>query len=308
MQRFNNILVLFDRATGSREALDRAAEMAARDGARLRLLVCLTEFDRADTRGKLQEIVIRGLHAHFHTLLEPLRERGIAACVEVVVGRPFVQAIRMALRHNHDLLVKTAEHAGHHGFPFGSTDLHLLRKCPRPVWLFRKRPVPAAGAVLAALSPAAPGSEGEALNRKILALAAAMASQHRWALHVAQAWVPPDPVLLRGLGWKGDLEKGTLRQELDRQREQTAARFDAVLDRMAGQELEVRRHFVDGIAAEVLVRLIDAHAIELLVMATVTRAGVPGLLIGETAEDVLRRIDCSVLAVKPDGFVSPVAA
>ena len=41
-------------------------------------------------------------------------------------------------------------------------------------------------------------------------------------------------------------------------------------------------------------------------MGTVARTGIPGLLIGNTAETILQRVDCSVLAVKPDGFVSPV--
>jgi hypothetical protein len=36
------------------------------------------------------------------------------------------------------------------------------------------------------------------------------------------------------------------------------------------------------------------------------QAGVPGLIIGNTAEDVLREMQTAVLAVKPSGFVSPV--
>jgi len=31
-----------------------------------------------------------------------------------------------------------------------------------------------------------------------------------------------------------------------------------------------------------------------------------GHLIGNTAEKILHQVDCSVLTVKPDGFVSPV--
>jgi len=41
-------------------------------------------------------------------------------------------------------------------------------------------------------------------------------------------------------------------------------------------------------------------------MGTVARTGMPGLLIGNTAEGVLNEIDYSVLAVKPPGFVTPV--
>jgi len=41
-------------------------------------------------------------------------------------------------------------------------------------------------------------------------------------------------------------------------------------------------------------------------MGTVNRAGIAGLLIGNTAEKVLRQVDCSTLAVKPEGFITPV--
>ncbi len=47
-----------------------------------------------------------------------------------------------------------------------------------------------------------------------------------------------------------------------------------------------------------------AH-VDLIVMGTVARTGIPGLLIGSTAASILQRVNCSVLAVKPDGFASP---
>jgi universal stress protein E len=42
------------------------------------------------------------------------------------------------------------------------------------------------------------------------------------------------------------------------------------------------------------------------VMGTLGRAGIGGILIGNTAETILNRIDCSVMAIKPRGFVTPV--
>jgi len=53
-------------------------------------------------------------------------------------------------------------------------------------------------------------------------------------------------------------------------------------------------------------KLAQTKGIELIVMGTVCRTGVAGLIIGNTAENVLRQVDCSVLTVKPEGFVSPV--
>ena len=46
--------------------------------------------------------------------------------------------------------------------------------------------------------------------------------------------------------------------------------------------------------------------VELIVMGTVSRTGVAGFLIGNTAEKILGQVDCSVLTVKPDGFITPV--
>ena len=45
---------------------------------------------------------------------------------------------------------------------------------------------------------------------------------------------------------------------------------------------------------------------DLVVMGTVARTGIAGLFIGNTAEAILDQLACSVLAVKPSGFVTPV--
>jgi nucleotide-binding universal stress UspA family protein len=41
-------------------------------------------------------------------------------------------------------------------------------------------------------------------------------------------------------------------------------------------------------------------------MGTVARTGVMGLIMGNTAERVLQKLRCSVLALKPAGFQCPV--
>jgi nucleotide-binding universal stress UspA family protein len=43
-------------------------------------------------------------------------------------------------------------------------------------------------------------------------------------------------------------------------------------------------------------------------MGTVAHSGVGGLFIGNTAEAILEPIECSVLAVKPEGFETPVSS
>ena len=52
--------------------------------------------------------------------------------------------------------------------------------------------------------------------------------------------------------------------------------------------------------------IVNEKSIEVVVMGTIARTGIPGLLIGNTAEEVINQVDCSVLAIKPEGFVSPL--
>ena len=64
---------------------------------------------------------------------------------------------------------------------------------------------------------------------------------------------------------------------------------------------------VGGEPETVILEFVVSGGIDLVVMwMTVARGGISGLLIGNTAERVLGKLPCSVLAVKPDGFVSPV--
>ena len=65
-------------------------------------------------------------------------------------------------------------------------------------------------------------------------------------------------------------------------------------------------HLLKGNAKDEIPRLAGELQVDLIVMGTLARAGIPGFIMGNTAETILNRIDCSVLAVKPEGFVTPV--
>ncbi len=67
-----------------------------------------------------------------------------------------------------------------------------------------------------------------------------------------------------------------------------------------------RVHILNGDPSKVIPPLAAKEKIDLLVMGTISRAGVAGLLIGNTAERMLQAADCSVLVIKPERFVSPL--
>jgi universal stress protein E len=84
----------------------------------------------------------------------------------------------------------------------------------------------------------------------------------------------------------------------------------STLTEILGQDtmeyLKPQLHIVKGEADRVIQDLVQEHNADLVVMGTVARTGIPGLIMGNTAESILNNIGCSVLAVKPPGFVTPV--
>ncbi len=68
----------------------------------------------------------------------------------------------------------------------------------------------------------------------------------------------------------------------------------------------VEIHLAKGVPGQTVLQLVDEIAPTTLVMGTIARTGLSGMIIGNTAEQVLGRITTSVIAVKPEGFQSPV--
>ncbi len=304
MQRFKNILFTALTEEGIEPALQRAHELAARNDA------SLTVFGTVPEPSRLARVLQRNAGPFPETLADQLRlalaeqvakvDAPSTARVEVAVGVPFISIIERVLGEEHDLVIITDDGPDS---PVASTTKHLLRKCPCPVWVMRPKGAPG-HRVLAAIDPEP--DDPEEMNRLILDLASSHAQLTDAELHVAHAWsVYGEPALrtspfLRSPG--GELDD--LRQET---RDGHLSRLEDSVTRHGVGGLEHKIHLVEGEPGDVIPHLAEAHDITLLVMGTVGRTGVPGLIMGSNAERILDQVRCSVIAVKPEGFVSPVA-
>ncbi len=67
-----------------------------------------------------------------------------------------------------------------------------------------------------------------------------------------------------------------------------------------------RLHFLKDDASALITDLAAKERIDLIILGTVCRTSVAGFFIGNTAENILQQVDCSVLTVRPEGFISPV--
>ena len=90
--------------------------------------------------------------------------------------------------------------------------------------------------------------------------------------------------------------------------EEHQTKLEELAERHGVAELGGQTHLIKGAPQEVLPELADRLDINLIVMGTVGRRGLSGLIMGNTAESMMRAVRCSILTVKPEGFVSPVSA
>jgi nucleotide-binding universal stress UspA family protein len=186
---------------------------------------------------------------------------------------------------------------------FGSTSLHLIRKCPCPVWVMKPTRRERFHRILAAVDPMFAEEEKNLLNIKIMELATSLAQMEQGELHIVHAWN------FRGddlLGIRGRMPSETIDQLANQTRAIHKKGFDDLIGKYSLKNLNHWLHFLKGDPAVRITDLAAKERIDLIVMGTVYRTGVAGFFIGNTAENVLQQVDCSVLTVKPEGFVSPV--
>ena len=83
------------------------------------------------------------------------------------------------------------------------------------------------------------------------------------------------------------------------------------LDRIPGpewkHEKEIVRSTAEGVPFVQIISYAKEHQIDMIIMGTHGRTGVPHMMIGSVAERVVRHSACPVLTVRPDGhqFVMP---
>jgi universal stress protein E len=91
---------------------------------------------------------------------------------------------------------------------------------------------------------------------------------------------------------RGDAERA-LAEQIARLSGTAATITPVVIDAQRGADLAILKY-------------LEKHSVDLLVMGTAARSGIPGMLVGNTAERLLQEVSCSMLAVKPSDFQCPV--
>jgi len=301
-------------------ALKSAAALADRHGATLEVMTCvepphdlgiIARLSGRDPDRLIDALVARAERDARAHLAAVLPDRGLVP--RVAVGKAFFEIIRHVAETGCDFVVKTAEPlSATPRFLFASTDQHLLRKCPCPVWLQTPTAPVAPRRVLAAVDlDVWDADEPEtlmALNRHVLDAAIGIAAGPEAEVAVLHAW----DAVGEGMVWAFSSDADT-RMALDRyvnevldSRQQAMRRFLAGVEKDGASRPRLVPRLVRGTPERVIEEQSRQSGAEVVVMGTVARTGIGGVFIGNTAENIINSLECPVLAVKPDGFVSPL--
>jgi nucleotide-binding universal stress UspA family protein len=319
MKRFSNILLVVDERTDYSTSLNRGASLAANNQARLTVCTIIDTIPSEVQMGvititprEVLDIATAKKQEWLEHAVNSIATVGISIDTKVLVGKPFIEIIREVLRSDHDLIIKCADaDSGLREILFSSTDKHLMRKCPCPVWIVKPNERQNYRRILAAVDQDPEEPVKDALNRQILEMSTSMALAEYSEAHVVHAWEVFGESLLRTHKWdfSEDEFDAMLEEEATRRErwlEDIVKICSASADPDGTDDLDIHLHVIKGPAQYVVSELARELEVDLVVMGTVARTGIDGFFMGNTAEGILGELDCSVLTIKPPGFTSPV--
>ena len=322
MKRFKNILCVVEPGETSEHLLERAVNLAENNQAELTVTMVTdqiptnaTIFDEVASATDIQSALITASEKDLESKVEPYRKR-VNIKTRVLTGTPFLVIIRAVLQGKHDLLIKLSDTDDWLDRFFSSDDMHLFRKCPCPIWIIKPHAKKTFNRILVSVDVNDSGSPEEqssqhALNQQTLEMGCSLALSDFAELHIVHVWHAIGESAMRGAFLDTSEEKIAAYTEQIRQKRLTSVDnlLKNVADKLGKDSLDFikpKTHLIKGWARKEIPELAKKIDADLVVMGTVARTGIHGFFMGNTAETILNQIDCSVLAIKPPGFETPI--
>jgi universal stress protein E len=308
MKEYKKILVIINPTTDHQAALDRAIELASKSQAKITAFLSIFDFSyemtsilSAHEREAMRQGVIDQRTAWLNELISKSNLNNIDINSQVVWhNRPFESVINYAIEGDYDLIVKsTHAHDKLKAVIFTPTDWHLMRKAPQPVLMVKEHDWPVAGKILCAVNVASEDEDQQNLNGKIIKYAQDLASKFSASVHLVNGY-PGTPVNLaiELPDFDANAYNDSVRMQHEQRVQYLANSYNIPVDNC---------HVEEGLPEDVIPELAEKLDAELVILGTVGRTGFSAALIGNTAEHVIDSLNCDLLALKPDGYKSPLA-
>ncbi len=275
---------------GSRQAARQAIWLARLTEARVSFFHSTWD-DRVGEGGELSS-------EHRATLedlvAEHAEELGAHCDLGISAERAWLSVSRRVSRTDPELVVVgKRDRMRDEGRRIGSVAMKLLRKCPAAVWIVKPEHDLVHKLVLGATDLSPVGDEVADTAGWITR------NSEDCQLHLVHALKIPNELR------KADppLSEDEYSKAIDGLRTRA---MESVCAALTESEPVPSVHLGRGAPAQVIREAVQHLGPDLLVMGSLSKGGVAGMLVGSTAERLLQRVDCSLLAIKPDDFVSPI--
>lgn len=307
MKRFKNILYIIEDGDDEDAVMEKVINLAGLNEAGV-LVSRIPEESHfnlfshifPERMRELDSILREQYQAAIDKIVNDARWGDIEVKGALIPGHGFISVVQQVLRAKHDLVIK----GGKLDEGVEQLAMRLIRKCPCPVWVIRKTHTGDFRRILAAVDIGTGNEETDALNKKIVQLASSLAQREKGEAHYMHSWRLEFEMMMHGP--RMNVKPEELFEFKKTLRVQREAGLQRLLEQSNIQPLADSVHLVEGDTRMVIQDLLERLQIDVLVMGTIGRSGIPGLLIGNMAEKILSKINCTVLTVKPDDFVSPV--
>lgn len=313
MDMYQNILVVIDPTTDEQKALQRAIELASRinkqsTNIKAQITAFFSIFDfsyemttilSSSERDSMRQMVINQKKQWIDDIILANPSEICITSKVVWHNRPFEAIISQVIDNHFDIVIKgTHQHDKFKSVVFTPTDWHILRKCPCPVLLVKDHEWPEQGKVLAALNVGSDESEHVSLNKRITGQAKNIAQIINAEVHLVNSY-PGTPVNIAIEIPEFDASEYNNAMKAHHE----AAMLEHAKDFAISSDNTYVEEGLPETVIEQTALKIDA---ELVILGTIGRTGISAALIGNTAEHVIDKLNCDVLALKPEGYISPL--
>ena len=306
MLDINHILVVLDSDHPEQHAFDRALSLAASVNADITVIgSCYENYCEesssleVETKHKIKSALINNCQHWLDSFAQEAETKGLEISTEVHWQKNLHDAVMASINvTDFDLVIKGTQ--AHHGIVdriFTHSDWNLLRHCPAPVLLVKSSKPWINNRILASIDATSCDEGHRLINDNILDFAEHLADHFKTDLHLVNSYpmVALAFAMVPEVTAPDDIQKYITEQHKN-ECERYARKYSINDDHI---------HIAEGDPDDVIEVMAKEIEADVIVIGTVGREGISGVLLGNTAERIVDRVSADVLVIKPLDGVKP---
>lgn len=283
----STILVIADQDKQPPTAIERACDLANTYEARLHVVYfCYANLRELGDKGDESKQALMARQQQ--RAASELADLPCGHSHEVVWAKNIPEWVNQYISQSAPVLIVKTSHRSE-TLTYTPTDWHLMRQAKAPVFLVATKKWHKASTVMATVDFGTRVDDKMGLNRAVMDKAHHLAKHYGVDMHICYA--PPFSEVLRDLGFKTDDD--VTRETYEKLRSEIAALATHY------HIPESHIHIHAGDPEKVIPSVAAKCKAGLVVVGTVGRRGLSGMLIGNTAERILALLKTDVLTLKP---------